>query len=62
MAWHLSGAVCGGVLSSLLDGVGQLGQNALGVFPADTCVGDGDGVLEAGLSFLGHLLAALVDV
>lgn len=50
------------MLSSLLDGIGQLSQNALGVLPADTCVGDGDCVFEARFSFLGHLLVAFVDV
>jgi hypothetical protein len=50
------------MLSSLLNGIGQFGEDLLGVLPADTCVGDGDCVFEARLSFLGHLLVALVDV
>ena len=50
------------MLSSLLNGIGQLGEDLLGVLPTDTCVSDGDCVFEARLSFLGHLLVALVDV
>lgn len=58
----LCGAIGSDVLSSLLDGIGQLGQNEFGILPTDTCIGDGDCVFETRLSFLGHLLVALVDV
>jgi hypothetical protein len=50
------------MLSSLLNSIGQLGQDLFSIFPTDTCVGDGDCVFETRLSFLGHLLVALVDV
>jgi hypothetical protein len=50
------------MLSSLLNSIGQFGQDALGVVPTDTCVGDGNSVFETRLSFLGHLLVAFADV
>jgi hypothetical protein len=55
-------AICNGMLSSLLNSIGQFGQDALGVVPTDTCVGDGDSVFKTGLALLGHLLVAFADV
>lgn len=50
------GAIFNG--ASLDDGLGQVLQNRLGVFPAYAGVGDADAVLEACFSFLGDLLVA----
>ena len=52
---HLGGTA---TFPSRLDRRRQLGQNGLGVFPADAGVGDADAVLQASLAFLGHLLVA----
>jgi hypothetical protein len=59
---HLCRAISGSILSPLLNSIGQLSQNTLGIIPTDTSISDGNAVFEARFSFLGHLLVAFADV
>ena len=45
-------------LTTLFHGVREILEHALGVGPADTCVGDGDAVLQAGFAFGGDFLGS----
>lgn len=54
-------SVDGELLLPRADGLGQLLQNDLGVFPSDAGVGDADAVLQAGLALGWDLLVACAD-
>jgi len=50
------------LLSALPDGCSQIFENLDGRLPVNASVCDGDTLLEAGWTFFGNLLSALVDV